>query len=200
MIPDNRLSTTVITAPLLLPDPQPAPYKSHEWGGVALNNSSQGLFVKIWTCEVIGDNIVIYAEDVEPIILLNVPGTTQCSLAFDQNMRPFVAFVQAGQAKYYWYDSLIEQAVTTNLPSGSTYPRATLDDHRNMELNTSDIIMVYLRDGNLYYRQQRDRYLDELLLYPDINTVVAGPRVEYVVMNAANRLQIMLGGSFYGQN
>ena len=156
--------------------------------------------VKIWTCTVVGDSIVVYADDIPETVLFNAPGTTEVSLAFDQNMRPFVAFVQAGQAKYYWYDSLIADTVITNLPTGSTSPRATLDDHRQLELNTSDIIMVYIRDGNLYFRMQRDRYLVERLLYPDINLVLIAPRIRYVAMNRVHRLQILMEGVFHGQD
>lgn len=200
MIPQNVLSTTTIYGQLLLEDPQPHRNVSREWGGVALQDPSQGTMVKVWTCTVIGDNIVVYADDVPETVLFTAPGTTEASLAFDQNMRPFVAFVQAGQAKYYWYDSLIEDTVITNLPTGSTSPRATLDDHRQLELNTSDIIMVYIRDGNLYFRMQRDRYLVERLLYPDINLVLIAPRIRYVAMNRVHRLQILIEGVFHGQD
>lgn len=200
MIPENRLSTVPVPGQIFISNPQPSLTESREWGGIALNDPSQGLRVKEWTCVIVGDNIQIGAVGVPFVTVFTAPDTTEVSLAFDQNMRPFVAFVQAGQAKFYWYDSLLEQPVITNLPVGSTSPRATLDDHSPLQTGTSDIILVYLLNGNLYFRQERDRYLTQRLLYADVNLVLVAPSIQYITMNDRNRLQIVLKGAFHGQN
>ena len=198
MMPDNELSSIPITGQLLVTDPQPTPLISRQRGGVGYRDASQGVNVKVWTCTLVNEvDVVIYAGDVAPIVLFSGEDITQLSLAFDQNMNAFVAFVQAGQAKYYWYDSLIEQQIISNLPVGATYPRATLDDHRMLETAHSDIIMVYLLNGNLYFRMQRDRYLVQRLLYADLNLVVIAPVIRYIGMNDKNRLQIMIQGAFF---
>lgn len=198
MIPEQRLSTAEQFAPLVTPNPQPSLVQSRQLGGVGLSDPSQGLDVKVWTCEVQGTAIIVYAHDVLPVTLFNRADVTEVSLAFDQNMRPFVAFVQAGVAKFYWYDSLIENYAFTDLPAGSTTPRATLDDHRSSQLNTSDIILTYIHDGNLYFRAQRDRYLIQYLLYGDLNLDLINPQIQWVSMQENFRLQFKIRGTFYG--
>src|SRR6056297_2820812 len=97
MIPDQRLSTTTLTAPFLHPDGLvTSPLKDYELGGRALNDPSEGLQVQVWTCYVDGDDIMIQAGDSAPEVLFTAAGTTEVALAFDQNMRPAVAFTQSG--------------------------------------------------------------------------------------------------------
>nr|PZN74572.1 MAG: hypothetical protein DIU57_19165 [Pseudomonadota bacterium] len=91
---------------------------------------------------------------------------TEVSLAFDQNMNVCVAFVEAGMAKLLWYDTTVNQLVVTELGEGVTHPRVALDDTREFNRANSDIILAYIKEGALYYRQQRDRYQIERLLSP----------------------------------
>lgn len=205
VIPEQRLSTEIIFSSTMVENPQPTPLLSRERGGVALQDPSQGLQVRVWECTTISsgdlaipDQVIVYAEGIEPVVLFSALEVTEVSLAFDQNMRPFVAFVSVGAAKYYWYDSAIEDARISDLPAGSSSPRATLDDHRLLQSGTSDIIMVYIRDGNLYFRAERDRYTVEYLLRADINLEIISPTVHYIAMNHVNRLQISVRGNFYG--
>ena len=205
MIPQQRLSTVTFYDNIMLADPQPSNVISREWGGTALNDGSDGLEVKIWTCTVIPsgiplvpDEIVVYADDVLPTVVFTALDVSEISLAFDQNMRPFVAYVSQGNAKFYWYDSLIEGTRITDLPIGSSSPRCTLDDHRATQLSTSDIILAYIQNGNLYFRAQRDRYEVQYLLYADINLDIISPTIHYVKMNLINRLQFSIRGNFGG--
>ncbi len=204
MIPEDRLSTSVLYDQLVITvDPQPSLLQSREWGGVALNDGTQGLYVQIWELNVVTsdipavlDQVWISAPSVAPILIFSALDITEASLAFDQNMHIFVAFVSAGQAKYYWYDTVTESQITSNLPVGSTTPRATLDDHRRAMVATSDIILAYIRDGSLYFRAQIDRYLIEYLLYADINLVIPSPQIHSVSMNQGLRLQFSIRGPF----
>lgn len=196
MFPQHVLSTTPILGTLLLPNKQPSEVVSNEWGGVNLNDPSQGLFLKVWTCILVGDDVVLSAPGSPTTVVFSRPNLSEVSLAFDQNMRPFIAFVQTGQSKFYWFDSLIQDFRFTDLPSGSTTPRCTLDDHRQAELSTSDIVLVYIHDGNLCLREQRDRFLIEYILYEDLNLTLQNPRIESICMNSVNRVQIFLKGNF----
>jgi hypothetical protein len=203
MIPENRLSTQVIFDNLLTPDPQPSLLISRELGGVGIQDPSQGLRVKVWTCTIIAsglplvpDQVTVESDDDPPVVLFSALGITEVCLAFDQNMRPFVAFVSQGIAKFYWYDSLIENTTITDLPAGSSSPRCTLDDTRALQDGTSDIILVYIDDGNLYYRQERDRYTIQYVLYADINLDIISPTVQYVAMQLNYRLQFSVRGNF----
>lgn len=184
MIPEQRLSTTNLPAAFLPPDDEPRTLTSvRKFGGIALNDPSQGMFVQIWTLTTDGTNVTISAPNHPASVLFTGTAITEIDLAFDQNMRPFVAFVEGGAAKYRWYDSLVEGQVITPL-TDATRPRCCLDDKRALQTGSSDIILVYIRVGNLYFRAQRDRYLVEYLLKSAVTGALAK-----VGMGVALRLQ-----------
>jgi hypothetical protein len=172
MIPLNQLSTTFVNAPFVEKSNNlNAPLIDYEMGGVALNDASQGLKVKLWTLYMDGQNVMVTAEGVTPTVLFSLPGIRELSLAFDQNMRPFVAFVQYANAKFWWFDTAVGHVVFTDLP-GAVTPRCTLDDKRLIAQNTSDIILAYVKANNLYMRYQRDRYTIEYLLRSNVNATL----------------------------
>lgn len=146
--------------------------EDYEYGGVAIQDPSQGYNVKIWTARISqgGKYILIGAPGVaETVWYTSEYGyLTEVSLAFDQNMRPVIAFVELNQCKFQWYDTSIEQQVVTTLVAGTANPRASMDEKRPYFGTTNDVILSYLRDGNLYVRVGRDRYEVEYLIQEDI--------------------------------
>ncbi len=113
------------------------------------------------------------------------------SLAFDQNMRPFVAFVQAGVAKHWWYNSAIQDREITELPVGSISPRCCIDDKREYRHGTSDIVLCYVLDGALWHALERERYtIPRVVVDPFVNPLNgAAASLVKVGMNAIGRLQ-----------
>lgn len=191
MLPGQALSLSVLSAGFLAPRDQRGITDyliDYEMGGVDIGDASQGLQVKTWTGQVIGNDVVLSADSVTPVTVLTVPGITEFGFTFDQNMRVFVAYVVGGNTFFYWYDSTITAYTTTQLPSGSKCPRCSLDDKRPLEALSSDIILVYLRAGSMYFRAQRDRYGVEYLL----TNAVAGKLLAQVGMNSVNRFQFFL--------
>jgi hypothetical protein len=195
MIPDNSLSSTFLPAPYIPPDNRVnTKLLDYELGGVGLNDATEGLEVQVWTLTLVIDEIstvgtvYITSENGESLEAFTGIGITEGSLAFDQNMNPFVAFMQAGEAKYWWFDTTDSSRKTTTLPAGTEAPKCTLDDKRPTQTSTSDIIMCYTRTGNLYFRAQRDRYTVEYLLASDVTG-----QVLKVGMNEKLRLQIAVG-------
>lgn len=192
MIPQQVLSTTLVPGTYVHGDEHAfSPLQDFEPGGVGLSDASAGLFVKLWRLRCInGNDLLISADGVAETVLLSRPGTvTELSLAFDQNMRPAVAFVEDGAAKLYWYDSLAEDFTITTLAAGVANPRVTMDDKRATQLAANDIILGYLRSGSLYFRAQRDRYTVEYLL-------TASPpdgALRRISMNNRLRLQFEFG-------
>lgn len=187
MIPEERLSTSPVVSAF-----QGAPFGAtllddYEHGGVALNDPSEGMVAKLWK---IGYNfetseVYVSAPGVPPTVLFTRSGITELSLAFDQNMNPFVAFVQDGVSKFWWYDPLLPgMAFEEALIATAITPRCTLDDKRRTQASNSDVILAYMRSGSLYYRQQRDRFLTERLLHADL-----GGRLQAIGMNSGLRLQ-----------
>lgn len=194
MMPLDRLSTTPVYAPYLFPDATDPPDRltDYELGGVALSDASLGLQVQRWICRADNDTGVVYlgAETVPETVLFTAEGITELSLAFDQNMRPFVAFTQLGQAKYRWYDTVLGANRITELDPEDRTPKCCMDDKRAWQVSqgANDIILAYLRGDSLYYRQQRERYEVERLLA----TGLEGKRLLKVGMNEAMRLQFEL--------
>ena len=147
--------------------------EDYELGGVAIQDPSQGYYVKIWRGRIShgGRYLLIGSEDTPDTMWYDSGGfgrLTEVSLAFDQNMRPILAFVEAGVAKFQWYDTAIEQQVVTTLDSDVRNPRVSMDEKRADFGTTNDVILSYLRGQNLYVRVGRDRYTVEYLIQSGI--------------------------------
>lgn len=191
MIPQQVLSTATIPAAFLPPRNEPKqPLEDYELGGVALNDSSQGLRVYTWRGRYIDGEIVLDVPGiVAPVSVLAVADVTEFQFTFDQNMQPFIAFVVGDtDAKYRWFDGTLPGFVTDDLPAGTITPRCSLDDKRDSQGAASDIILTYMRDGSLYFRAQRDRYANEYLLEENLD----GYELGQVGMSRALRFQWQL--------
>lgn len=177
MIPNNTLSSS----------PVPAAFyggrnnivtrtKDYEDGGIAIQDPSQGLLYQVWTATLLnpgtaGSTVRVSAPTVPEFTMYQAPNITEISFSFDQSMRPVLAFVQNGTAKLWWYDSTIASQTVTDIGTGVVTPRVAMDDKRKLASNDyalSDVILAYIKNRNLYYRQQRDRYTIEYLLDTDV--------------------------------
>ena len=193
-IPNDSLSSLLLTAHFLEPDDRENfLLMDLELGGVALNDSSKGLRFQTWTLRYFPStgNMVINAPNSLPTTLFTRSNITEISLAFDQNMNAFVAFVESGDAKFWWFDTAIPGTTFTNLPAGSITPRCCLDDKRETQTGSSDTILAYVLNAKLYFRQQRDRFTVQYLLQdPFVDPAFGLPAVlKRVGMNKVNRLQ-----------
>ena len=191
MIPEGRLSTEAQYAEFRSPDnvDRPSSLVDYELGGRALNDPTEGLEVHVWTCEYNPDtgDVTVSAPGQPHQTIFTELGITSLSLAFDQNMRPFVGFLQNGQARFFWYDTVLGETQITDLPVGTEAPQCCMDDKRDMQTSQgfNDVIIAYVRGTALYYRQQRDRYEVEYLL----TATIPGSRLIRVGMNRGLRLQ-----------
>src|SRR5690606_8212638 len=194
MLPNGVLSTVPVPAAFRPPhDRVKERLIDYELGGRAIQDSSEGLEVKVWTAEADEQtgSIMLSAPGVTPVEVLVVPGVQEISLTFDQNMQPALAYLTADGAFLYWFDTTLPGFTTLALPAGSHSPRITLDDKRATQTANSDIILAYMRGGALYYRQQRDRFLIEYELANGLH----GAELDQIGMNTLNRLQFrLLGG------
>lgn len=196
MLPDNTLAAKSQVAGFSFPVKGPGD-KLVDWelGGVALNDPSAGLAVKLWKLTaVLNDDgvtvdLVLTAPGVAATVPVSGADITEIALAFDQNMNVFVAYTQGGAAKIYWYDTLLPGMTTTTLPAGCYNLRCTLDDKRDFAIEDSDIVLGYLRDGNLCVRYQRDRYGTEYVLRSGVG---ADAQLVSMAMNIGSRLQFRL--------
>lgn len=164
----------------------------YERGGIALNDTSEGLLYQDWTLWLRGDDVVIKAENYAPnppTVLFTFTGITELSLAFDQNMNPFVAYVRDGEPWFWWWDPSPNDYVHVALPVDCLTPRCCMDDKRDNAAGYgfSDVILAYARNDNIYTREQRNRYIDEDLFEANVFA-----RLIKIGMHGGNRLQLLL--------
>lgn len=189
MIPQGRLSSVTLFAPFMgaRGDSGIGPILDREDGGIALNDPSEGLLYQPWLGVCDGVSITLSAPNTAPVTWITGAEISEFSFSFDQNMRPAVAYVEAGIAKLNWFDVAVNQQVTTVYDDTYRNPRMSLDDKHRLASDTSDVIFAYLRGGSLYYRQQRDRYLTEYLLASGVQG-----RLNRIGLNRQNRMQFEL--------
>ena len=195
-LPNNRLASENLPSLLLTPDTlgrQQDRTVDFERGGAGLNDPSQGLDVQNWRARIVGEDVFvgIHPGGAETKVI-TVAGITEVSLAFDQNMRPSLAYIANGAAKLYWYDSSLPGQTTTTVGACIRSPFITLDDKRDGVTAQSDILMFYFRESGLYYRQQRERFGFERLLASFVSNTLWISRAG---MNSALRMQIEVQGA-----
>ena len=180
-LPENQLS--VSPAPALFVGARSLPITplvDYEDGGIAISDPSRGLLYQRWRAILFNPGLAesyvqLDAPEVSPFTLLELPNITEISISFDQLMRPTLAFVRNGIAYLRWFDSVPGQYVIDEIGAGIITPRVSMDDKRLIATDgymLNDVIMAYVRGGNLYYRQQRDRFLIERLLAEGVNPLI----------------------------
>lgn len=172
-------------------------------GGIGIQDPSQGLQVQDWTLTIVPNGIngdfYISAPNTSPTYLFSRVSATWGRLAFDQNMFPFVSYIDTNGAGYYWYNPTIPAFQFVTMSSDVTNPCCTMDDKRDIatRVGSNDIILAYVRNDSLFYRQQRDRYATEYLLYSNFAPILANATLWKVGMNEGMRLQFLLHGNIY---
>jgi hypothetical protein len=189
MLPDEVLSTQTIRGNFRYPrNLRRDDVTDYELGGVGIQNASQGLETNVWRGVYSNNQVTLETVGVEPVVLYTSPDITRISFTFDQNMNPALAFDTETSAHLWWFDASIPGYDLITLPIGSKYATVGLDDHRAMQSQASDIILTYIRGDNLYFRAQRDRFLDEYLLTDGME----GLGIRQVGMNEKLRFQWQL--------
>lgn len=139
-------------------------------GGPVLNDATQGLTGYVWHAYVDNDQIIIKRDDQDTTHVVTTKAlVTQLDFTFDQNMRPFVTYVSAGKPFYYHFNAEDSSYSEVALPPTVTFPRCELDERETEYIPNSDIILGYMREGNLCYRVQRERFLKEHIIATDPN-------------------------------
>lgn len=196
MLPSNTPATFPMPGLFLSPEDRvPSALLDYERGGVAISDPSLGLDVQDWMCWY--EELEVRASPVDGArtTLFTRVGVNYLSFAFDQNMRPVVAFTQDTTTYLWWYDGTVGAYVFTDFGSALITPRVALDDRRSAFLSSSDVIFAYIRfdvsTGSyaLCYRQQRDRYTAERVLRTGLSERT---RIKNIGMSVNLRLQFEL--------
>lgn len=186
MIPGN------IVTPILDPAAFQPPYNEAYnpfiqtvQGGNAISDPSAGRQVKDWAVSYSGGIISVGPKLEAVVFTLEADDVETISLAFDSNMSVVLAWKTPTGAKLYYYDTLTSTYIT-RVFADVTSCRVGVDDAREVNVTNSDVIFAYTLNGNLYWRQQRDRYDIERLAGATTNLLKRmGPSV-------SNRLQFEL--------
>jgi hypothetical protein len=138
-----------------------------ELGGTGLNDPAGGVQVQTWTFYMEGSDIMVSAPSVPPSVVYSPgPGVLELSGSFDSNMQPVVVWTGADLVTWLrWWNPQTVSFVLSTLPALHS-PRLTLDDKRASQVVDRDVLLFYIRDEHVCYRQQRDRYQVEYVLYP----------------------------------
>ena len=167
-LPENTLSSSPLPAPFLSPSDRTLrdPLVAYERGGIAIQDTSQGLDKRSWKAFADSQGIWLQSMQTETPVLY-IPGEeiNYVSLAFDQNMNPVIVYRQLEVVKMSWYDPLVGARSLTEYPN-ALVGAVTLDDKRAVVDGTNDVLFIYVRDEGIFYRQQRDRYTVERFLAP----------------------------------
>lgn len=133
-------------------------------GGVAIQDGTQGIDFQDWVIRISAPNTVSIEPRTSGVgTTLIIPGIRYVSGGFDRGMNLALAYETAdGKSYFYWFDTVPNQYVTTEYP-GISNILACHDDVRDTSSDTSDMILTYEKNGAIYWREQRDRYLIEYL-------------------------------------
>ena len=187
-LPENRLSTTPVPGSFIGAAAQPITRAvDYEDGPIAIQDPVAGLRYQQWRARIVGNDILLSAPNTPEYVLYSGPGITDISIAFDQNANLYYVYNQQGNTYFNWYDTLIGTNVVRDFGGLLITPKVTLDDKRVTQNARSDVILTYVRDGKLYYLQQRDRFYVERLL--DEGPIVG---IEKFGKNDGFRLQWLL--------
>ena len=132
----------------------------YEPGGIALQDTSQGLATATWVAQYTDGAVFLGIEGKDPQRVLDRAGVDMIGLAFDQAMRPMICFSENGEIWLWWYDPSVNKQSISPITQGQN-PCITLDIHQREQAERSDVILAYQRGRALYMRQQRDRFTVE---------------------------------------
>ena len=201
MMPGLQLSKVLEYGPFLPPDGLPQlPTLSYQLGGIGISDPSAGLEYQVWTAVLVDAGlptayVQVSAPNTPPTTILTLADITWISLAFDQNMKPALAYMANGSSYLWWYDATIPGYSTVTLPTAAHSPQITFDDKRTISVDTavSDIVLAYLLGTNMYMRQQRDRFTIDYLLTDQI--IYVNPTLYKVGMCSTDRLLFQVNGN-----
>lgn len=207
MLPSPYPSDPTIWNPYIPPDDKES-YPLDDWqlGGVGLSDPTQGLEYQFWRLQVVVDEAFVgyfwvSAPNTAPVLLFSRPGATWGRLAFDQNMHPTIAFSDNAGACLYWFDPVSGTNTFYYFDVTGTVkqPCITLDDKRSIstQRGTSDVILTYVKAGDLCYRVQRERFATEHTYVVNVDQLIPNAQSWKVGMNDSYRLQFLLHGNLY---
>ena len=157
MLPNNQWASQPVVDDIIAPRDKAKvnATTSSDNGPIAIQNTSKGLMAKIWTASYNSVTGSVTLQD--GTNLFTDVNLKELSLTFNQSGNPFVAFRSATRIKIWWYDPLLSNYTIKDVTTGDQ-PFCYLDERRPEFSANSDVFLLYHRDGEIFYRLQRDRF------------------------------------------
>ena len=194
MLPEGKLSSIPVPAAILGGRARNiSPALDYEDGPIAISDTSEGLFYQTWTGWIGEGGVYLEAPSVEAFLAYSASGVHEMSFTFDQNGRYAIALMQNNQCRIYWWDPVEGGYYNTYIGPGIVSPKIILDDKRSNQHPVSDMVMGYIRQNNLCYRLQRDRFTVEYVLAAELAPVNTPVRLNKIGKNRGLRLQFIVG-------
>lgn len=135
-------------------------------GGVAIQDPSEGLFVRVWRTMLRNDGTYLGWEDGTNEVRIGDgidAGISTISLDFDSNMNYVFVFVRADKTGALSYFN-VQRGRRIVVELGQVdYAKVALDDKRPGATAWAQVIVPYTRGGNMYVRTQNENYTQEHL-------------------------------------
>ena len=161
-------------------------------GGTEIGNNSAGRDIQDWQVYYQQGIIHIKPSSGDVVFTLSVNNVLSVSLAFDTAMRIVLTWTTPLGAKLYFYDTLTLDYIIVDYDE-VTSSRVTVDKIDTWYNSSSDVLFLYIKNNNLYYRQQRDRYEIEYLIGE------ANGYIKRAGLTKLNRFQIDISEVQYAQ-
>lgn len=148
------------------PQSPPLSVFAESLGGSTLNTSTSDLTERWWVTYQVGQNVVVAGQmgavySNELVIFQEPEQIIDISLAFDQLNRPVIAYkLLDSQVKLYWYDSVLGDQTVSDITVGSD-PFVLFDYPKRPFEQFADVLLFYVKNNRVYWREQRDRYQTE---------------------------------------
>lgn len=189
MIPNHKITNEVVLTDYLYNKPD-TKLIDRSFGGIAIQDASEGLLYQVWEIYYESPFIKIKALTTGDIIVLDsIDKVTELSVAFDLNMNITYCYVANSRSYLKYYNTTTQDFSILEL-SGIRSPRLAYDDLREMQSSVSDIVYAYINSQSNYlcYRLLRDRYTIEYQL----QQVPENARLVRVGMSKGLRLQFKM--------
>jgi hypothetical protein len=180
-LPQATIATTTYSGPFRAPrDRVVRAFTSWERGGLGIQDPTEGLDVYDWFIRCDKDTGEVFYSVPDPAAdgMFLVPETLVHAIdplprevkgSFDTNMRPIIVWRDVlGDSYYRWFDPVANDTVIVSLARRTHSLRVALDDVRDPmpAIGVTDTIIAYVRGTTVYWRELRDRFLDEYTARP----------------------------------
>lgn len=135
------------------------------YGGVAVSDVSEGIHSYVWSVHCVDNRLYLCRGEEERFLYIEVEESIKwVDLAFDINMNTVITYSTNSGTYLRYYSTVIGKYDTIHFTDIRT-PSLLLDSNADYLDSDADVIFMYFKGSDLFYRVQKERYTNEYLLY-----------------------------------